>query len=510
MAFTPYSTLNPLNEITVIPPLVKPTWVPNALDQERILSYQLYEQIYWNVPETFKLTARSSDARPIYIPAAKTIVETINRYTAPNFSFRIEKIAGAEGGADDPVLCHQHFDSFFVREKFFSKFNGNKRYGIIRGDWLWHLTANPAKPQGSQISIHPLDPASYFPIWHPTDLDRVIGCHIVDTIVDGDDTVISRLTYRKQLDANGEPIPGAAITREHNWYELDDWEGPQAKPVKTILPLAEITGITNLPVYHIKNFDEPANPFGSSELRGVERVLAAINQGISDQELALALDGIGYYWTDAPSPVDANGDPSDWVIGPGRMTEIPPGSKLGRVEGVKSFTASLDHINFLMDSVKQATGANDAAIGLVDVSVEVSGVALFLQLAPLLARTQEKEVGIIETHQQMFHDLATEWFPLYDRVTFNGLAVVPYVGEKLPVDRKQVLEELKFMIDHNIASAAYIRTQLTKLGYVFPEGVGSELINERAAMAKAEDPFASRVEEELDTANGTTPPTAGE
>jgi hypothetical protein len=497
MAFTPYSTLNPLNEITVIPPLVKPSWIPNTLDQERVLSYQLYEQIYWNVPETFKLTARSSDARPIYIPAAKTIIETINRYTAPDFGIRVEKDLTAEGTTDDLVACRQHFENFFTREKFLSKFNGNKRYGIIRGDWLWHLTANPLKAPGSRISINALDPASYFPIWHPTDLDRVIGCHIVDTIVDGDDTLISRLTYRKQLDVNGEPIAEAPITREHNWYELDDWEGPTAKPVKTILPLAEIPGITNIPVYHIKNFDEPANPFGSSELRGIERVIAGVNQAVSDQELALALDGIGYYWTDAPPPVDDDGKPTDWVIGPGRMTEIPPGSKLGRVEGVSSFQASMEHINFLMDSIKQATGANDAAIGLVDVSVEVSGVALFLQLAPLLARTKEKETGIIETHQQMFYDLATEWFPLYDSVTFNGVRIVPTVGEKLPVDRKQVLEELKFMVENNIASAAYIRLQLTKLGYVFPEGVGAELIKERAAIAQAEDPFASRVEGEL-------------
>ena len=62
---TPYSTAAPLFG-------APPTWM-TAYDAQRILSYQIYEQIYWNIPDTFKLMQRGSDAEPIYIPTGRTI-----------------------------------------------------------------------------------------------------------------------------------------------------------------------------------------------------------------------------------------------------------------------------------------------------------------------------------------------------------------------------------------------------------------------------------------------------
>ena len=509
MAFTPYSTLQPLAPISVIQPIAKPTWIVNPLDQERILSYQMYEQIYWNVPETFKLVARSSESRPIYIPNAKTIIETVNRYTATKFSFRMEPDPLFTGGTrTDPILAKQFMRNFCNRERFGSKFAGNKRYGIMRGDWLWHLKANPLKPQGSRISIEPLDPASYFPVWHPNDLDKIIGVRIVDQVMEGDKPFISRLTYMKAVDANFNPIEGGFVTMEHGIYDLEEWEDPEASPVRVITAPVTLNGITSLPVYHIKNFDEPNNPFGSSELRGIERVIAGVNQAVSDQELALAMEGLGFYWTDAPPPTDPlTKQKTNWLLGPGRVAEIPMGRKFERVKGLDSggVDAALKHIKYLEQSMQRSTGVSDAAVGMVDVSVEVSGVALYLQMGPLLSSTEEKDTSVIEVHAQMFHDLAMQWFPTYEGFKFDGLSIIPTVGDKLPTDRKEVLEECKFMVENKIASAAYIRTVLSeKLGYTFPEEMGLDIIQERAALAEAEDPFAARLDAELGDTGGVT------
>lgn len=509
MAFTPYSTLQPLAPISVIQPIAKPNWIENDLDKERILSYQLYEQIYWNVPETFKLVARSSESRPIYIPNAKTIIETVNRFTAPGFDFRVEIDPLFAGGTrQDPIMAKQFLRNFFTREKFGSKFAGNKRYGIMRGDWCWHIKANPLKAQGSRISIEPLDPGSYFPIWHPNDLDKIIGVRVVDQIMENDEAVISRLTYMKPLDAEFNPIEDGFITMEHGIYSTDDWEDPEATPIRSIVDEMVLNGITTIPVYHIKNFDEPGNPFGSSELRGIERVIAGVNQAVSDQELALAMEGLGFYWTDAPPPVDPiTKRVMNWVLGPGRVAEIPMGRKFERVQGIGSdgVEAAMRHVEYLEKAMQRATGASDAAIGMVDVSVEVSGVALALQLGPMLASTGEKDVGILEGMGHIFHDLATEWFPVYEGFKFDGLVIVPTIGEKLPVNRDEVIKELEFMVTNKIASAAYARTVLSeKLGYTFPEGMGIDIVQERAALAEAEDPFAARLDAES-TDGGVTP-----
>lgn len=501
---TPYSTIKPLF------PATKPTWIPDELDQERILSYQLYEQIYWNVPETFKVVARSED-NPIYIPSGRTIVEATNRYTSPKFRVDLFPVPGSTTSGDVIMQAHAYLQAFFTRERFFSKFAGNKRYGLIRGDWLWHVSADPLKPQGSRISIHALDPASYFPIWHPDDLDRILGCHIVEQFIPPGETTakIKRTTYRKS-DADGTSAPGGQISYEVGIFATDDWGGPESRPEQVIVPLQTLP-ITTLPVYHLKNFDEPQNPFGSSEMRGLERIIAAINQGVSDEELTLAMQGLGMYATDAPPPTDDDDNETDWVLGPRRVVEHPLGTKFIRVNGVGSVMPFQDHLSYLSRSLDEASGTPNMAKGSINVSAAQSGIALFLELAPMIAKTDEKDLGILESHDQMMYDLVNQWFPVYEKVGFEGMFTKCAIGDKMPVDREKRLVELDNMMDRQVISAAYYRSEASRLGYIFPEGIGLDIVEEKAALAEAEDIFAARTAEELGDGgaaggSGTTDP----
>lgn len=494
---TPYSTLN------LFWPQAMPTWIQSELDQQRIQSYQIYEQIYWNHPETFKLVYRGQEDKPIYVPSGRTIIEATNRYICPDFGFTVAPRMGSEQTVNSEVISQatSALEDLFTRERFFSKFAGNKRYGLIRGDWLWHIVADATKPEGSRISIYPLDPGSYFPIWHPDDLDRVLGCHIVDTFTENDETFIKRLTYRKP------ETPGGSITVEEAIFKLDDWEGPSAKPLKIVRPLQQVPGITQLPVYHIKNFEEPANPFGSSELRGVERLIGAVNQSISDEELSLALEGLGLYGTDAPPPKNSDGEDTDWVLGPGRVVEYPLGHKFERISGVSSVAPYQDHVGYLEKRLFQALGVSDAALGIVDVSVAQSGIALQLQFQPMVAKTNEKDRDIIDVHAQMFFDLTTMWLPVYEGLNFDGMRVMPRIGGKIPIDRVARFTELNAMLDKGVISAAYYRMEAARLGYVFPDDIEEQINKERQDKAAAEaaaDPFAARVDEEL-SSNGSAP-----
>lgn len=490
--FTPYSTIRPMMPATL------PSWIPDELDKLRITSYQLYEQIYWSVPSTFKLVARGTEDKPIYLPSAKTIIETANRYTATGMTVNVTLDPLAPATDDDRLAYQAVWDDLFKRERFWSKFAGNKRYGLIRGDWLWYITADPAKADGKRLSINPLDPASYFPITADDDVDKVIGCHIVDQIQVGDDTFIHKTTYIKPGNARN---PGQYITVEEGLFELDDWGGPKPKPVKTIRPLSTIQGITNLPVYHIQNFDEPSNPFGSSEIRGVERVMAAVNQAISDEELALALEGLGIYWTDAPAPTDDNNKPVAWNLGPGRVLEIPLGSVFNRTSGVSSVSSSMEHMKYLVQNMREASAIPDVAIGNIDVSVAQSGIALALQFSPILAHTAEKDVSIVEVHTQMFYDIKNEWLPVFERISLDGVNVDPVIGDKIPVDRTARIDELNNMFDRSVISAEYYRTEMVKLGYTFPKNMDAQINDETTARAEAADPFGARSAAELN-ANG--------
>lgn len=495
--FTPYSTLRGM-----MPP-TKPSWITDQLDQERIMSYQLYEQIYWGVPDTFKLVARGTEDKPIYLPSGRTIIETVNRFTATDMKVIVQAQTGLT--VDDATRSEYQlvWNNLFKRERFWSKFAGNKRYGLIRGDWLWYIIANPNKPQGSRISIRPLDPASYFPIWDEDDVDRIIGCHIVDVLADEKgDQYIHKTTYRKGLTVDN---PGPYITVEEANYKLDeDWQGPKPKPSKVIKPVTTITGITNLPVYHVPNFDEPANPFGSSEMRGLERIIAAMNQAISDEELALALEGLGQYWTDAPPPTDDDGNVLDWVLGPGKMIEVPIGHQVGRVSGISSVSSSQDHIKALQTWMREAASTPDIAIGSVDVSTAESGIALAIKMAPMLAHTAEKDTSIVEVHDQMFYDLQNEWLPTFEQVSApDNVEVIAQVGDKVPTDRAASLTELNDMLDRSVISRAYYRSEAAKLGYVFPDSIENEIADDDARNTTNADPFGVRSDAELNGDGGT-------
>lgn len=493
VVFTPYSTAVSLFG-------TKPSWIPNELDQLRIQSYQLYPEIYWNVDQIFKLSQRGTNDKPIYIPTARTIIDTTNRYTAPNFGVSVAARGGTQP-TDDVVAAQLILSDFMARERFKSKFAGAKRYGLIQGDWVWHVTADPTKPVGFRLSITAMDPGMYFPITADDDVDRVVGCHLIEQTFDSQgESRIRRLTYRKT--ENG------GVSVEDALFETDKWDGPNDKPTQILRPVEMLPpSITALPVYHVKNFEEPGNPFGSSEIRGFERIMAAINQAISDEDLALALDGIGMYATDAPHPTHPEtGLQVPWQLGPGRVIHHPADSKFARVSGVGSFGPFQDHLAYLTRTLREGSNTPDIAVGNVDVKIAQSGIALSLQLSPMLAKAEEKNGLILDVHTQLFYDLINGWYPAYEETTFTDIVVTPVCGDAVPVDRAARFTELNDMLDRGVIDTGYYRTEVTKLGYIFPEGMAETAKTEFDSRNSVADPFAARVDAGLNDGTNTGPP----
>jgi hypothetical protein len=481
-SFTPYTTVESMFTAT-------PQWM-SEYDAARIMSYQVYEQIYWNVPDTFKLTARGAEDKPIYIPTGRTIVDTTHRYVGNDFAAVADPDYGTPADQEGLRLA---LTRLFRREQFFTKYNSNKRFGHIRGDWLFHVIGNDLKPAGRRIKIEVVDPAAYFPVPHPDDPDRIIGCHIVEQIETEDGWKIKRQTYQKGADPVNNDGSDTTIYNSIATFDAESWEEFNAKPVTVIKPLTALHPLVlALPVYHVKNIESPGDPFGSSELRGHERIMAAINQAISDEELALALEGLGMYWTDAGPPLLEDGSEGDWVFGPGRVVEVPQGKNFARVTGVANLSPVMDHLKFLINSLKEASATPDIAIGKAEVST-ASGVSLMLQMGPMLSKADEREEVIAGTMDQFLHDLTTMWLPGYEQEDHNAMVVSAF-GDRLPQDRKAELEEITMIASMpGVADSDWIRARLGKLGFVFDAGIGAKALAEYAARAAALDPFAARM-----------------
>lgn len=494
---TPYSTALPM-----MGPL--DTWLSGE-DATRLGAYALYEGIYRNVPQSFKLVQRGNEQNPIYIPAAKTIIEATNRYLCKRWTYALEPQVGSDSERQGLDLALKRI---FRREQVYAKFATQKRFGLVRGDAVWHVVADENKPAGSRISIYEVDPAAYFPIqddWNP---EKTLGCHIVDPVeLDGGKVVIKRQTYRK--------LEGGGISYELTWWETGAWDDRELdakdlKPAKKIPPgewnrpvAYELDPrITSIPVYHVKNNRVTGQPFGTSELSGLETLLAGINQSISDEDLALALEGLGLYATTSGPPVDENDKETNWRLGPGWVVEIDEDSTFERVSGVGSVQPYQTHIGSLRSFAHESAGIPDIAVGGGDVQVMESGIALAFRMSPLLAKNEEKEQEILSVSDHMLYDLTTMWMPVYEGLT-TAARPVSIVDDPLPVNRKATLDEVVAMLstDPPLISTEYARTLLSeKLGYDFPDEMSDTVVTEAQAIAEARnvDPFASRVAQELD------------
>lgn len=499
----------------------------------RVQAYEVYEDFYHNRPETFKVMLRGEDEeqKEIYIPSAKKMIEAKNRFLGKDFEFAIPP---QRGTPEEQAVLELAMENLFKREKITKKFQNQKRYGLIRGDALWHITADPNKEPGSRISVHELNPANYFRIEDPENANRILGCHIVDVVPDPRDaskTIARRLTYlRRGAVLRGGDTPGyvleegvdsstLGITSETTHWAIGKWDDRYMKQsdlerVNTDgdRPLMDLPpGITSIPVYHWKNNEIPGEAFGTSELAGIETLIAGINQAVNDEDLTLVIQGLGVYATDARPP-EQDGQPTTWDISPGSVVETPAGSKFERVSGVGSVQPYQDHINMLKADGMEALGIPDIAAGKVDVTVAESGVSLALQMMPIIADVSEKEEEILGTMDHLLYDIARSWLPEFEGITAGqSCAVVSIVGEPIPVNRDAKIQEVILLFTSGLITVAQAQAELAKLGYSFMHGDDKRVIQEAHQRAKAAmGELDNRFEQELENAPDQLSSNAGQ
>lgn len=482
-------------------------------DIDRSRAYEAYDDFYYNRPETLKVQIRG-DSLPIYLPSAKKIVEATNRFLAVKFNFAVSPRGGT---SQEQALMTMFMTNLFQREEFYTKFAMQRRHCLIRGDEVWHITADDAKEQGKRISVHTLHPQSYYPIEDPDNPGRLLGCHLVDLVQDprqpDDKTkkVVRRQTYRRVTDANGNPT--GAITSELTTWELGAWDDrtlkpDELKPVSTIKKIRVLPPqITSLPVYHIRNNPMSDVIFGFSQIAGIETIVNGLNQSITDEDLTLVIQGLGMYWTTSGAPQNADGSPAPWNLGPGQVVEVGDGQQFGRVTGVSSVAPMVEHMNFMDGYMQQGVGVPDIAAGRVDVAVAESGISLKLQLAPILAANAEKELEKLAKMDHMLWDITHMWMPAYEQLSLEGVEVVSVVDDPMPINREAKIQEILLLVTSNVITIAMAQTELAKLGYNFNAGDEVRVIQEAQALAlaKSGDPFNNRFGEETEPPDIGTP-----
>lgn len=474
-----------------------PAWVKGD-DQYRVQAYDLYDAVYWAADDAFKIVMRGQEGDPVYVPSGRQVVDTAHRYMANGLRVVFDPEFGTE---DQRANAAMFVKDFFAREEFFAKFSAAKLNGIKKGDWLWHIYADPNKSADRKVSIFELDPANYFPDdgGNVGSINRVIIAE--PSLNDKGNTVINRLVYEK--------LDNGRIQVHEDICEAENWGQPGAdmeeKVIRvTVEPWLLPEPIDTIPVYHIPNYYEPTFGWGSSEMRGIELLMRGINQSVTDEELALVLDGIGVYVTDAGAPLDENGEETSWVVAVGHVLELPEGKNFQRIQGVGSVTPYQDHLKYLHQQIRSTTGGNDITEGIADVQVAESGIALTLRMQPLLSRMAEKELIVTDRMKQVLFGLG-RWFAAYERMeAFLDLRMLPEYEDKLPINRDKLFEQVVKMYTATpvpLISGKEARRILTeKGGFVFTDDdtLSADILKEQSEFqAQTADAIASRVNQGL-------------
>lgn len=466
-----------------------PAWVPPK-HQQRIAAYQVYKEIYWShIATEYKVMNRGLDPedQPLYVPSSRIMVDTINRYVGPKLTFQTDPATGSEATL---LEAKNVFTALFTRERFASRYAAAKREGVIMGDWGWHVTADGTKPPGSRISLVPFMAESYFPVYEDEtvlggDPDKLVMVVLAEQVQIGEDTRVRTQRYIRE--ENGTITSVVDLWEPDKWF-LWGFDDDPADPVQNVVPPTPLPPqITTFPVYHVPNRPEVGQTFGTSPMRGLEVLQAGLNQANTDEDLALALMGLGLYATDqAGSPRDSQGNVTSWNVYPGAVLENAKG--LHKVEGLTQLQPYTDHIGRIEGYVGDASGATDAARGRIEVTEAESGVALQLRLGPTLALAEEQDQIILDVHNQLFYDLVQMWLPAFEQINVTDVTVTAVLGDKLPVNRAAEVEMVNSLVLTNIMSTGSARRYLSDKGFAgaFDEREGDLVLAEKVGLAAAE------------------------
>lgn len=507
-------------------------------DKLRCQYYDLFENIYNNSTYRLKVTLRGDDSHAILMPTGEKIVEAINRFLGVNLNYLVE----AQGDEGTQTAVDDWFKAFFAREAVKTKFESSKRWGLVRADAVLYLYATPTKIAGSRISIAEIDPRQIFAIESAFDVNSIVGYHIIQTVQDFTDptdtskTVTQRRTFRQVEDDAGN-LTGA-VTMELSYWQNAHWDDRLAQGGLAADDLTPVAGgpgaqgaeplpeeITQLPIYKWRTKPPQGSDWGVSALAGLETIMYGVNQSFTDQDATMVFQGLGMYVTSAAPPIDpTTGEVTDWNIGPQQIIEIGTDQKFDRVSGVQDLKPFQDHIQAMDDGGAECKGVPQVAIGKVDVAAVQSGIALKMELLPLIAANAEKELEMINVLDQMFYDIVTMWLPAYESETFPdpvvmaGMSVVCVFDDPMPIDRDAEIQETLLLQTSNLILTEMAVAKLRDLGWKYPTtdaagnplsdtDIATMLATQASTAAAAADPFAQAGAQvsAFDQATGTPP-----
>ena len=338
-------------------------------DSERLRRYREHLEFYqgkqWNEPQ------RRRDRR-LTFNYAKTVIEKTASYTMSGVLFAVDPDGGSEEAQErarrTEAVLREVYDANALDQLDFD----NEIDCSVLGDAAYKVTWDAAE---KRVRVTAPDVQGLFVSWAGDDPSRVLR-------------VSSRYTLRhEEADALYGPLPPRAASQKAEHAVVEAWtDGTFDLWLDDTLIAQEANPYGFIPFVLYPNVREPKQFWGVSDLANLKEPLRELNRAMSQLSLILELSG-------NPIAVLENvTDAEDIAVQPGAVWEIPEKARAYLLDLLQGGGVGLhvDYANLVLRALHDLAEVPRSAFG--ETRHALSGVALQMELDPLLKKVQRKRL----------------------------------------------------------------------------------------------------------------------
>lgn len=254
--------------------------------------------------------------------------------------------------------------------------------GAVTGDVFLKLRVDPARAYPRIIN---LDPATVYALWNPDDIEEVVEYRIEWM---GTDPNTGKMRSRRQTITKGKgsywDIIDWVSEANRSWVEIgrDRW------PYEWC------------PVFHCQNLPAPNQFYGVSDItRDVTHINDRLNFDESSTARTMRLHAYPKTWGRGFNADQMSMAPDEVVVIPGTD------GVLQNLEMASDMSANLEHAKTLREAFFTLTRTPEVALGRLEGIGDISGVALQILFAPLIEKTNTKQLLYGELLEDLNHRL---------------------------------------------------------------------------------------------------------
>ncbi len=424
--------------------------LPN-LDQPRLRTYQDLLKFY-NGDQWEYQTRRE---RRLTFNYTKVAIDKITSYVMSSMNFAVYPeqegdAAFAKAREAEKVLYQVYEDNNLAALDFDTEIDT-----AILGDGCYKVTWDD---QEKRVRITAPDPQGIFAWWLGDDMSRVW-----------------RVATKYSLTADETEMLFKFTPKQKKAIIVEIWTKDKFSLFIDELPFRdEVNPYGFIPFVIFPNLREPKKFWGVSDIPTITEPQRELNRALSQLSRILELSG-------NPIAVLENVESSeDIAVAPGAVWNLPEDSKAYLLDLLKGGGVKLhvEYINLLYRTLHDITESPRAAFGGIE--RDLSGVALEIELHPLLQKVSRKRVLRTTAYQERSR-MILSLLKKYKGMDFGEISHQVIWGPVLPQDKSRQGTFEQVMVQTGIHA---MRTAMGEVGIRDPEAEFCRWMAERASILK--------------------------